>query len=349
MLSSQEGPSCHPCHLHSLPLTGSSWGGGSSAGWAAAFVLFSVSVSSAAGSRAGHAGPPRPFLVLLLYSATCLLSASWSIPHRLAGTAEPKASLGDGVPGASGSLAARSTNEAPERPRGDPRLAPTPPPVRPPHVYLTGRGGQGRAAAWVLAFSSPEAPRPHSWCLSGTGQPPCRSPAHGQRTRSASPLEGRGPPGRFHAAVGGAFQAPPTPVTGYRESPIESARRAKPAPLQPDLASPHLQPPIWAQTVPRPQFASPRWLPMGGDTWLRAAWGLCLRSAVPEGSAHRPPPGRLVSAAPRSCQCPREADAPGLGAPAPAHAPQVLVAFSRPPWLSTEAAMLPRPPLSVPS
>lgn len=188
----------------------------------------------------------------------------------------------------------------------------------PPRCLRAGFATKGQA----VAFSSPGPPRPHSRCPSGTGQPPGRSPARGRRTRCL-PTRSRGAPGQVHATVGGPFGAP---QSGSWESGIESAPRAKPAPL-PDLASRGLEPPNSAPTAPRPRFASARGLRLGHRA--QSCPEPLLALSGPEGSAHRPPPGR----------CPREADTAG-----PAHAPRVPVAFSRPPRPPMGAAVPPRPP-----
>lgn len=160
----------------------------------------------------------------------------------------------------------------------------------PPRCLRAGFATKGQA----VAFSSPGPPRPHSRCPSGTGQPPGRSPARGRRTRCL-PTRSRGAPGQVHATVGGPFGAP---QSGSWESGIESAPRAKPAPL-PDLASRGLEPPNSAPTAPRPRFASARGLRLGHRA--QSCPEPLLALSGPEGSAHRPPPGR----------CPREADTAG--------------------------------------
>lgn len=292
-----------PCRLHSRPLTGSSWGTGPRPGGQRPSPSF----------PRRSAGPARPVPFLLLYSTTCLLSASWSIPHRLGGAAEPTASLGDGAPEASGSLAGRSTNEAPAWPRGGPGLAPPPAPL--PARWLRHQGPSGgvlQPRATETALPVPE------WHGPAAGTQPC--------TRAANALPPHSEPRSARPGprnCGGAFRAP---QSGSWESGIESAPRAKPAPL-PDLASRGLEPPNSAPTAPRPRFASARGLRLGHRA--QSCPEPLLALSGPEGSAHRPPPGR----------CPREADTAG-----PAHAPRVPVAFSRPPRPPMGAAVPPRPP-----
>lgn len=182
-----------PCRLHSRPLTGSSWGTGPRPGGRRPSPSF----------PRRSAGPARPVPFLLLYSTTCLLSASWSIPHRLGGAAEPTASLGDGAPGASGSLGGEAQMKRQRGLEGAPGWR-----RPPPRCLRAGLATKGQA----VAFSSPGPPRPHSRCPSGTGQPPGRSPARGRRTRCL-PTRSRGAPGQVHATVGGPF-GPPSRAPG---------------------------------------------------------------------------------------------------------------------------------------
>lgn len=186
-----------PCRLHSRPLTGSSWGTGPRPGGRRPSPSF----------PRRSAGPARPVPFLLLYSTTCLLSASWSIPHRLGGAAEPTASLGDGAPGASGSLAGRSTNEAPARPRGGPRLAPPPAPL--PARWLRHQGPSGgvlQPRATETALPVPE------WHGPAARTQPC--------TRAANALPPHSEPRSARPGprnCGGAFRGPPVGLLGERD------------------------------------------------------------------------------------------------------------------------------------
>lgn len=189
------------------------------------------------------------------------------------------------------------------------------PPAPLPARWLRHQGPSGgvlQPRATETALPVPE------WHGPAAGTQPC--------TRAANALPPHSEPRSARPGprnCGGAFQAP---QSGSWESGIESAPRAKPAPL-PDLASRGLEPPNSAPTAPRPRFASARGLRLGHRA--QSCPEPLLALSGPEGSAHRPPPGR----------CPREADTAG-----PAHAPRVPVAFSRPPRPPMGAAVPARPP-----